>query len=299
MKSIPNIIVQLVHIEGPLKGKIQEFSESPITIGRMPTCSLCFPKDLALVSREHAKIIREGNRFKLIDQSANGTYVNGKQANEVYLKDGDVLTFATDGPKVGFLTKQKEMTNEIGEKSSTGLLKESKITRIEEPPREHAPPEQQLEKAIPVQPVQTPLIIQYGPTLRAFKELPVTLGRNPNCDFTIDHNAIRDQHGQFFFHQDHYWVKDLTGQNLISINGQPIDFQAPLRPQNILALSPQGPVFQFLGEGRLAEYQESQEPAPEKSMSAPLEKKEVPSEVEQRDKNPRKKKSLFGKLWQR
>lgn len=296
MKSVPHIVVQLVHIEGPLKGKIQEFSESPITIGRKPTCNMCFPKDLALISREHAQIIREGNRFKLIDQSANGTFVNGKEANEVYLKDGDVLTFAEDGPKVGFLTKQVDGAYEIEDVSLTGPPREPETPVVEKPPMDHAPPEQQLERAISVQPVQAPLIIQYGVTLRTFKELPVTLGKNPNCDFTIDHPAVLDQHGQFFFHQNHYWIKDLTGQNLISINGQAVDFQAPLRPKNILALSPQGPVFQFLGEGRLAEYQE---PASEESMSAPREKEKVSLKGEQEDKNPRKKKSLFSKLWQR
>jgi pSer/pThr/pTyr-binding forkhead associated (FHA) protein len=296
MKSVPHIVVQLVHIEGPLKGKIQEFSKSPITIGRMPSCNMCFPKDLALISREHAQIIREGNRFKLIDQSANGTFVNGKEVTEVYLKDGDVLTFAENGPKVGFLTKQVDSTYEIEDVSLTDPTREPETSVVEKPPIGHIQSQQKLEAAIPVQTVQTPLIIQYGPTLRAFKELPVTLGRNPNCDFTIDHPAIRDQHGQFFFHQDHYWVKDLTGQNLISINGQPVDFQAPLRPKNILALSPQGPVFQFLREGRLAEIQE---PASEESMSAPRENEEVPLKAAQADQTLRTQKSLLSKLWQR
>ena len=54
------------------------------------------------MSRKHAEIIREGNRFKLVDLSANGTFVNGKRVKEVYLKDGDVLTFAEGGPKVSF-----------------------------------------------------------------------------------------------------------------------------------------------------------------------------------------------------
>ncbi|MBW1902444.1 MAG: FHA domain-containing protein, partial [Deltaproteobacteria bacterium] len=86
MKSAPIIIVQLVHIEGPMKGEIQEFSESEISIGRHPSCQVQFPKDLTTISRKHAMIVREGNRFKMISQGPNGTFVNGKRLEEVYLK---------------------------------------------------------------------------------------------------------------------------------------------------------------------------------------------------------------------
>ena len=87
MKRTPVIIVQLVHMQGPLKGEIQELAESQISIGRQPSCHVCFPAKLTIISREHASIVREGNRFKLVDHSANGTFVNGKPVKEVYLKD--------------------------------------------------------------------------------------------------------------------------------------------------------------------------------------------------------------------
>ncbi len=46
--------------------------------------------DDAGVSGFHAKIVNEGNRWKVIDQmSANGTFVNGQKANISYLKHGD------------------------------------------------------------------------------------------------------------------------------------------------------------------------------------------------------------------
>jgi len=77
MSNIPVIVIQLIHIEGPLKGKIQEFSNPEISIGRHPSCQVQFPKDLKIVSRKHARIIREGNRFKLINYSQNGTFLNG------------------------------------------------------------------------------------------------------------------------------------------------------------------------------------------------------------------------------
>jgi len=46
------------------------------------------------VSALHAKIVNEGERWKLLDQmSANGTYVNGKRSNVSYLSSGDRVRF--------------------------------------------------------------------------------------------------------------------------------------------------------------------------------------------------------------
>ena len=67
---------------------------------------------------------------------------------------------------------------------------------------------------------------------------------------------------QVFFSHGHYWVKDLTGQNMIRVNQQAIPFQAALTLYDNVALGPQGPVFRFLGEGRMAEVTE---PAAEES----------------------------------
>jgi pSer/pThr/pTyr-binding forkhead associated (FHA) protein len=94
MTRLPEIVVRLIHIKGPLKGRIQEFTEHRIGIGRHPANAVCFPSDLDIVSRNHADIVREGNRFKIIDHSTNGTYVGNKRVTEAYLRDGDVLSIA-------------------------------------------------------------------------------------------------------------------------------------------------------------------------------------------------------------
>lgn len=113
MQNIPVVIVQIIHLLGPFKGQIQEFSEPEIRIGRKPSCHIQFPKDLNIVSRDHARIVREGNRFKLVDLSANGTFLNGAPVRETYLKEGDVLMFAEGGPKVSFLTMTLDATSDI------------------------------------------------------------------------------------------------------------------------------------------------------------------------------------------
>ncbi|MDI7260478.1 MAG: FHA domain-containing protein [Thermodesulfobacteriota bacterium] len=268
MKQPPVIVIQLFHIKGPapLHGKEQEFSEPSIFIGRHPSCHLRFPVELTHISRKHAEIVREGNQFKLIDHSANGTFVNGKKVKEIYLKDGDVLTFAEGGPQVSFLTQMKEG-------GAPEVVKEVRIQppKVETPIQPQRPVEERPPSVLPkrdealevsVQPVKAPLIIQYGPTIRSFKQLPITIGKSPKCEYPLDHPALSDQHAQIFFGQDQYWVKDLTGQKLVRINRQPVGFQASLKPNDELALSPQGPLFRFFGEGRLGEIEEAPEEKP-------------------------------------
>ena len=283
MKRAPVIVTQLVHIQGPLKGEIQEFSEAAISIGRDPSNSVRFPKDLTTLSRKHAEIVREGNRFRLLDHSANGTFLNGKKVEDAYLKDGDVLMFAEGGPKVSFLTKTMDVEAQTVSPSAPIPPREPQVPPDKKPPVAQAEPEPNHADKISVQRVQVPLVIQYGPTLQSFRELPITIGKNPNCAFMLDHPAILDQHVQIYFTQEQYWVKDLTGQKLISINGKSVHLQAPLSPNDTLEFSPRGPIFRFLGEGRLAEVEQ---PGYGESLNTFREKEETPSQGDPEEKGP-------------
>jgi hypothetical protein len=289
MNAIPNIVVQLIHIEGPLKGEIQELSDPEIVIGRHPDCQVQFPKEVVTLSRRHARIVREGNRFKLIDQSTNGTFLNGKQVPEAYLKDGDVIMFSEGGPKISFLTQIGDAAAPAQTPPAVPRAPAAPVARQPapvQPPPAIQPPVQPPPVAAPAPPVtpaaappgpiaatpsgpaiqtaKVPFAIQYGPALKSFQTLPITLGKGAGCDFMVDHPALNDQQVQIFFAQDHYWIKDLTGMGAVQINGMPINGQAALEPDMQIALSPQGPRFRFLGGGRLAEVEDPQpvQPSP-------------------------------------
>lgn len=133
-------------------------------------------------------------------------------------------------------------------------------TPPQEPPRPAGQPRQTLQK------VQVPLIVQFGPMLKSYKELPIVIGKKADADFVLNHTAIVETHAQIFFSQNQYWIRDLTGRNIITINCMPIGFEAPLKAQDIISLAPHGPALRFLGEGRLAEYE--QEPAEEAPQPA-------------------------------
>ena len=301
MKMPPTITVQLIHLQGPMKGQIQEFSENTITIGRQNDCSVQFPKDMTTISRLHAQIERDGNRFKLTDKSANGTFVNGKKISVSYLKDGDVIMFTEGGPKVSIITAISEAPIDNAPIIAPQLPKAEPVivqpaatpkpaSVIPEPLAQRPafiPPVLETPRSAPVPPrqaafdgpqekVQAPLMIQFGPALRSYKELPVTIGRNPSNDFVMAHPNISGNHAQILFSQGIYRIRDLTGKSLIRVNGRTIEFEAALSVDDVILFSPNGPALRFLGEGRLAEHEEasSEEAIAELSVKASPQKEE-------------------------
>jgi pSer/pThr/pTyr-binding forkhead associated (FHA) protein len=301
MKRMPNIIVRLVHIDGPLKGEIQEFSDPIIEIGRHPTCHVRFPREATIISRKHARISREGNTFKLTDNnSGNGTFVNGKEIKETVLKSGNIMMFANDGPKVSFLTEVRESVE---------------APAADPPPQQpEPPPKVEVKKPRPPQPgnaaplhtpaseaeskpdieiksekATVPLLIQYGPMLKHFKALPVTIGSGPSNQCVLDHPALLDRHAEIIFHNDQYWVKDLTGKKLVAVEGLPVGFQAPLAHEGSLSLTPQGPAFKFLNGGRLMEIEQ---PPPEN-----LQTPHSPTEENHSSPAPKNGGSFFKKIF--
>ena len=316
MPQMPNITVQLVHIQGPMKGQIQDFSQFPVFIGRHSTCQVRFGKELTTISRKHARIERQGNRFRIIDASTNGTYVNGKRIADVYLRDGDVITFSENGPKASFLTKIESGQVPI---PSTSTAQPTQPAPVAPPtPAAPAPPQMPAPSAIPspmapptpassepsasepgltvgpdmeipVISTSAPLVIQFGPTLQSYNLLPVTIGTDADCDFVIANSALSGRHVQIFFNENDYYAKDLTGREMVTINGRPVGTQAVLAQGAELALTGQGPKFKFLGGGRLAEIPDA--------VSEPLEKTDATPNLPDIDESPsvpqKKSKSLF------
>ena len=82
--------------------RVAPFHGAELIVGRGPTCDLVLAT--AGVSRRHARFVREGDSFRVLDLgSANGLRVNGERATERLLTVGDVvaiddftLTFVID-----------------------------------------------------------------------------------------------------------------------------------------------------------------------------------------------------------
>lgn len=292
MPQMPTITVQLVHIQGPLKGQVSEFSEFPIHIGRHSSCHICFGKEMTNISRQHARIECNGNRFRIIDVSTNGTYINGKRIADVYLRDGDVITFSQKGPKASFLTKigagstsissaQIDSTTPKSTNSSSASAPEPRLTLG-------------ADHEIQVFSTDAPLVIQYGQTMQSYNLLPITIGSASECDFVIADKMLSSHHVQIFFSDNNYYAKDLTGKSKVTINGRPVETQSVLARGAELSLSDQGPKFRFIGEGRLAEMQEK---AP--GLREKIETTSTHQASNEKPSTPKKRKSLFKSLFKK
>lgn len=72
-------------------GRAIGLAKASITLGRLPECDVVV--DDAGASRQHARIRRTESGFVITDLgSTNGTLVNGRQAPEQELRDGDTIT---------------------------------------------------------------------------------------------------------------------------------------------------------------------------------------------------------------
>ncbi|HEX2486286.1 MAG TPA: FHA domain-containing protein [Myxococcota bacterium] len=92
------------------KGKLERvvpWEGERLTLGRAVDCDVCLAT--AEVSRRHALLVREGERYEVRDlESINGTYVNGSRVTRRTLQVGDViriedfeLTFVLDRAPLG------------------------------------------------------------------------------------------------------------------------------------------------------------------------------------------------------
>jgi len=273
MREAARFEIQMIHIFGSLKGEISTFHEDQITIGREHTCSVKFPPDEQGVSRTHAKIQREGNQFRLVDNSKYGTFVNGKLAGEsTFLRSGDVLEIGPGGPKISFHAETVEGV--AAEPFPSPAPPVPQQTRPEPPvqavyeeplkvPPHSAPPPQPIAPP-PPKPVlkpekaAVPLVIQFGPSIRSYSELPVVIGSDANADFVLQFPGVSGRHLQLFYFRGAYWVKNLTGVNIVTVNHEKIDTQVALKPFDEIECCPGGPTFRFIGEGRLVEVEQDQ-----------------------------------------
>jgi hypothetical protein len=80
----------IVRSGGGLAGETFALEASPTTIGRSPECAVFL--DDVTVSRKHAVVTQDGDRWELEDQgSLNGTFVNRERVETAELRDGDEL----------------------------------------------------------------------------------------------------------------------------------------------------------------------------------------------------------------
>jgi DNA-binding NtrC family response regulator len=77
-------------MSGELRGREIEILKDAITLGRSRQCEVMLPDDS--VSRTHAAIRRDGERYRVLDlQSTAGTFLGGSRVSDAFLRPGDEL----------------------------------------------------------------------------------------------------------------------------------------------------------------------------------------------------------------
>lgn len=112
-------------------GECQQIIVDQIELGRDPKCQVRFDESFTTVSRRHAAIVRDGDKWKLIQLSkTNSTYLNGRKIeNEWYLQNGDEIQLSTNGPKLGFIADSgdKGLVKSIGLTARLNLFRQQAL----------------------------------------------------------------------------------------------------------------------------------------------------------------------------
>lgn len=96
-------------------GESQAIIVNFVELGRNKNCGVRFDETFKTVSRRHAAIVKDGDKWKLITLSnTNSTFINGQKIdNEWYLQNGDEIQLSVNGPKLGFIVPGSIKTDPI------------------------------------------------------------------------------------------------------------------------------------------------------------------------------------------
>ncbi|MCA9665412.1 MAG: sigma 54-interacting transcriptional regulator [Myxococcales bacterium] len=85
---------KLVVLQGSQRGREYVISSDVIRIGKAESSDIVLPEDT--VSRVHCEILRDARGYLLRDlQSTNGTFLDGAEVREAYVRAGSVVTVGT------------------------------------------------------------------------------------------------------------------------------------------------------------------------------------------------------------
>ena len=93
----------MLHLSGPLRGRTITYEQSVVRVGHAQRSEV--PLLHALVADEHARIEWAQDECKFHLQRVDGqVFVNGKEVEEIILKDDDLIEFGVGGPMARFRT---------------------------------------------------------------------------------------------------------------------------------------------------------------------------------------------------
>jgi len=110
-------------------GDVQEIIVDYIELGRDTKCQVRFGDDMMTVSRRHAAIFTEDDKWVVKNLSAtNQTIINGRPVSDKwYLQNGDELQLSAEGPKIGFVVPQINTVASLGFSKRLSLFRQQAL----------------------------------------------------------------------------------------------------------------------------------------------------------------------------
>jgi V8-like Glu-specific endopeptidase len=123
------VLEHRTHSQKHKAGKVQEIIVDYIELGRDSRCQVRFENDMPTVSRRHAAIIKEDDKWVIKNLSqVNQTIVNGRPvANKWYLNTGDEIQLSAEGPKIGFIVPEINTVKSIGFTKRMSLFRQQAL----------------------------------------------------------------------------------------------------------------------------------------------------------------------------
>lgn len=156
---------RLIVRQGPVPGQVFELTKNEISIGRDISNDIVINE--AEVSRRHARLIQEGDRYKIEDlNSTNGTYIDGQRLIGPHiLAIGEIIMF---GDNVGTVFDGEPPTSDVTVQSPVDIGM-TPVSAIPAPVESYVPPEVPpfaQKSSIPIPPPSLPESQpdQLGPT---------------------------------------------------------------------------------------------------------------------------------------
>jgi pSer/pThr/pTyr-binding forkhead associated (FHA) protein len=146
---------RLIVRQGPVPGQVFELTKNEISIGRDISNDIVINE--AEVSRRHARLIQEGDRYRIEDlNSTNGTYIDGQRLIGPHiLAIGEIIMF---GDNVGTVFDGEPPTSDVTVQSPVDIGM-TPVSAIPAPVDNYVPPEVppfEQKSSIPIPPPSIP-----------------------------------------------------------------------------------------------------------------------------------------------
>jgi ABC-type multidrug transport system ATPase subunit/pSer/pThr/pTyr-binding forkhead associated (FHA) protein len=219
-----------------------EMNREVTRLGRDPEGEVVIEAAAAVVSRRHAEIRKDGEKFSITDlKSFNGTLVNGQRiTSTVTLFGGDQIQLGVGGPELrlidpahpapahralqpGAPTPSQPLPPEFGQLAAMARRETIVATgsRSQQPTR-------------PPDPTQPQLLARLS-----FENRPqLSVGRAADNDLRLDGLQISNHHARFARTNGNVAVEDAGSTNGVYVNGERITSRRAVQPTDVIQIGP-------------------------------------------------------------